>query len=111
MHIKSKVWPYVVYAVETIFGNDHFHTHLYPGGHADNKTNIPFRRFSYNFFQLARPVPLARNFFTRFIKWLEPERNFFGSNAAEIPGIITAAFLQRRTTTKHEPAFADRTHR
>src|SRR5262245_6931024 len=109
MHKESEVWPDLVNVLHLVMVNNHFHTHLAPGGHANNETNIPFRGLLYNFIQLFIPIFHFGNLASGLVKSLEPEGTILSQNSTEVAGKPTSfSFLKIRSTSQHQESFSKR---
>src|SRR6266498_2221140 len=84
MNKKSKVGPYVVYRIQLVMFNNHFHTHLAPCRHANKVSNIPVGCFLNNLMELLIPVFDFCNAATGFIKCLKPERAVLRQYSAKV---------------------------
>src|SRR6187401_2583047 len=105
MNEESEIGPYLMNVFHFVMFDHHFHTHLAPGRHANNVTDIPFTGMFNYLIQLFFPIFHCSNPSSRFIKSLKPEWPLFSKNAAEITSIPTCfSFLQIRCAADHQEA-------
>src|SRR5687768_17181652 len=103
MYKNTKVGPYLMYVFKLIMLYHHFHTHLAPGWHTHDITNIPVFGMLYYFIQFLIPVFHRGNATAGFIKCLEPERTFFCQYPTQITGIPTSCtLLQISGSAQHQ---------
>ena len=82
MHKYPEVGPDLVNVFHLVALDDHFHTHLTPGRHTYDITDIPFFGVFDYLTQLLIPVFHGGDAAAGFIKRLEPEGSFFRKDAA-----------------------------
>ena len=105
MNKEAEVGPDFVDVFHFIMIDHHFHTHLAPGGHPDNITDIPFFGMFHNLIQFLIPVTECGNPSAGFIKSLEPEGPLTGENSTQVTCIPARfSFFQVGGTSQHQEA-------